>query len=215
MTFQKTDRRMWVQIVVAIMLFITEAKTTKTHAFILRPTGMTNTLSSMTRNVPSTKKSSTLRHSRAPVLRPLFSTSLCSKKTNSSSETRKKKKRYAVVEYNDDAFGLVFLCGAFVAQDGVFSTTFVLFSAAAAIACRQGKIQFTNQVPAAVAGTSLLVGSVLSQAMQATSASLPDGLVFLKSESALQVELAVCSISILYGFVLSPLLNNNKTEQDR
>jgi hypothetical protein len=119
----------------------------------------------------------------------------------------------AIVEYNDDAFGLVFLSGSFVARDVVFSAIFLLLSALAAIAVRQKKISFSNRIPPLVAGTSLGLATLFTILLSSSSS---DGLVSTggilsdwmgaKSLTAIQVELAVCSISILYGFVVSPLL---------
>ena len=121
-----------------------------------------------------------------------------------------------VLEYNDDAFGLVFLSASFVARDVVFSTIFVLISAAAAIAVRQKTISFSNQLPAVVAGISLGL-SMLLNVLLSSPANLAstEGLLFDwladKSASAMQVELVTCSISIIYGFVLLPLLQNKNS----
>ena len=121
-----------------------------------------------------------------------------------------------VLEYNDDAFGLVFLSASFVARDVVFSTIFVLISAAAAIAVRQKTISFSNQLPAVVAGISLGL-SMLLNVLLSSPANLAstEGLLFDwladKSASAMQVELVTCSISIVYGFVLLPLLQNKNS----
>jgi len=123
-----------------------------------------------------------------------------SKNSNDDSATR-------FVDYNDDAFGLVFLCGSFVAQDAIFATCFLLASAMAATATKQKRILFDNRVPAVVAGVSLVVSSLVSAALQSTSMST---WLSGKNPSALLIELAVCSISILYGFVLDPIWNKRE-----
>ena len=99
-------------------------------------------------------------------------------------------------DYNDDAFGLVFLGGSFAAQDPVFAGTFLVLSAAAAVATRQKLIENPPQLPGVVAGVALVIANLLALLHLAT-----------RSDTALQAELAVCSISILYVFVVQPLLN--------
>lgn len=141
---------------------------------------------------------SAVRHSST--LQPCTSFSLSKMNQNNPS---------SIIDYNDDAFGLVFLCGVFVAQDFVFSICFLLSSATAAIAIRQNKIIFTNHVPAAVAGMSFVVANIFSSVMVHALPSTPSWLS-IKSESAIRLELAVCSISVLYGFVISPVLNKEE-----
>lgn len=211
MTTQKNVyRRRWIHSKLLVnVLAVLMVAATRTQSFILRPvrcqccdyrSSLVQVPSRVTRQVP-------------------FSTILSSNKEDSSSRSDDDSKgtsRYVVVDYNDDAFGLVFLCGSFVAQDVVFSTTFLLFSAVVATACKQGKIQFTSQVPAVVAGLSFLVANLLSliliQNTAATSDNIP-GWLLSKSESALQVEIAVCFISIQYGFIMYPLLNDKEASE--
>jgi hypothetical protein len=118
--------------------------------------------------------------------------------SNSAKGQRDDSAKVQVANYNDDAFGLVFLCGAFVAQDIVFSATFLLGSGVAALLTKQGQISFSNQIPPVVAVCSLVLASICSTFLQDIS------WIPLKSESALQVESIICFLSVLYGFVLSP-----------
>jgi hypothetical protein len=104
-------------------------------------------------------------------------------------------------DYNDDAFGLVFLCGATVAEDAVFSGLFLVLSAVAAIATKQGRLPASNQVPAAVAGLTLLVLPLLSAAL--TGLPYSSTMIGSSNPSARWIELALCSASMLYGFVLA------------
>lgn len=113
-------------------------------------------------------------------------------------------------DYNDDAFGLVFLCGATVAQDAVFSSLFLVLSGVAAIATKQGKLPSNNQVPAAVAGVTLLLTiGILLLAEQGLLAPPLDAIMgdwsnSSKSPSATWIEVALCMASMVYGFVLAP-----------
>ncbi len=105
--------------------------------------------------------------------------------------------------YNDDAFGFVLLIGYATTHDAIFAGTFVLLSAIAAIATRSGKLPATNSVPAAVAGFTYIVNFIIP------SETLYQLLPFIeRPEAALPVdisliELGICSVSILYGLVLS------------
>ncbi len=106
-------------------------------------------------------------------------------------------------DYNDDAFGFVLLVGYVVTHDIIFAGTFVLLSAIAAIATRNGKLPATNSVPAAVAGLTYIVNLILP------SETLYELLPFIeRPDAALPldvslIELGICSVSILYGFVRS------------
>jgi len=105
--------------------------------------------------------------------------------------------------YNDDAFGFVLLVGYVVTHDIIFAGTFVLLSAIAAIATRSGNLPATTSVPAAVAGLTYIVNLVLP------SETLYELLPFIeRPDAALPldvslIELGICSVSILYGLVLS------------
>lgn len=105
--------------------------------------------------------------------------------------------------YNDDAFGFIFLGGYIVTQDTIFTGTFLLMSALAAIATRNGKLPATKVVPAAVAGCTLIVSSIVPKD------KLYEILPFIQNaEPALPydsswLEVGFCSVSMLYGFILS------------
>jgi hypothetical protein len=106
-------------------------------------------------------------------------------------------------DYNDDAFGLVFLCGATVAEDAVFSSLFLVLSAVAAIATKQGKLPSNNQVPAAVAGVTLLLTvGILLNPLDVVLGDWSN--TSSKSPSATWIEVALCMASMVYGFVLAP-----------
>lgn len=199
----------WLQILVILGMLMADART---QAFVLRRSFAGSLLLvSPPPVIENTRQVPGLSLCSQP---PPLSTSLYySSKNDDGNACADTNKRFVVAEYNDDAFGLVFLCGSFVAQDVVFSTTFVLSSAIAAIACRQGKVAFNNQVPAVVAGMSFLVSSLLSAIVAISTSSnnvfvLPDWLMS-KNESAWQIEVAVCTISILYGFIIYPFLRKN------
>lgn len=101
--------------------------------------------------------------------------------------------------YNDDAFGFIFLGGSAAAQDPIFGATFLALSVAAVIATKLQVLPDNKQVPAAVAGFTLLLVPVIS-------AILPDamfGMNMTPGDNARLIELAFCSVSMLYGFVVS------------
>ncbi len=105
--------------------------------------------------------------------------------------------------YNDDAFGFVLLIGYVVTHDVIFAGTFVLLSALAAIATQNGKLPATKSVPAAVAGLTYIVNLLIP------NETLYELLPFIeRPETSLPVdlsliELGICSVSMLYGFLLS------------
>jgi hypothetical protein len=106
--------------------------------------------------------------------------------------------------YNDVAFGFVFLGAITAAQDYVFSGLFMILSAVAAIATQQGKLPASNQVPAAVAGFTLISLPALTAILD----RLPLGeeirmLQQSTNPSAPWIELALCSVSMAYGFVFA------------
>jgi hypothetical protein len=101
--------------------------------------------------------------------------------------------------YNDDAFGLVFLGGAFAAQDAVFSTVFLTLSAIAALATQQNILPANNQVPAAVAGVTLLLTPTSTTLLLGGLNNLPEA----GNPSASTFEVGLCVASMAYGFVLS------------
>jgi hypothetical protein len=108
-------------------------------------------------------------------------------------------------EYNDDAFGLVFLCGAFVAKDAIFATTFLLLSAAAATSLRNDLFAKTSSIdtkyllPSIVAGISLVTTLLLHDTLiSILPISLP-----VENPQATIIEVGVCTISLVYGIIRS------------
>jgi hypothetical protein len=128
--------------------------------------------------------------------------------TNAAPRRRKASIQYNTKKesnYNDDAFGFIFLGGSAAAQDPVFGATFLALSVAAVIATKLEVFPDNNkQVPAAVAGFTLMLVPVIS-------GILPEqvfGMNIIPGESARLIELAFCSVSMLYGFVFSSQQKN-------
>ncbi|VEU36010.1 unnamed protein product [Pseudo-nitzschia multistriata] len=112
--------------------------------------------------------------------------------------------------YNDDAFGFIFLGGFAVTQDPFFAGTFVLFSAIAAVATRNGTLPSSRAVPAAVAGFTLIASLLLPTdqlyslfALERPELSLPADVSVIKA--------GFCTVSMLYGFLLSSTEQNENT----
>lgn len=118
-----------------------------------------------------------------------------------TSSLRAEQKR-GETEYIDDCFGLIFLSGSFVAQDAVFSATFVALSAVALVATRANRIvlqEVTPErqrrvVPAVVAAATLVLTPVLEILVAPVYAQDLD-------DKARLIELAVCTVSVAYGFL--------------
>jgi hypothetical protein len=122
--------------------------------------------------------------------------------------------------YNDDAFGFVFLGGLVLTQDPLFAGTFLLFSAFAAIATRQAVVPANNAVPAAVAGCTLLWTLVVREMVpeEVTNNALlvltfshhaiGDGGVQTATRginvdaSSAWIQVGLCTVSMIYGFFL-------------
>ena len=109
-------------------------------------------------------------------------------------------------DYNDDAFGFVFLGGYVLTRDVFFSGTFLVLSAVAAIGTRAGRLPSTRAVPASVAGATLVVLSLLHPFYEPLCDLLP--FVERPESSVLPldpstIQLGLCTVSMLYGFVLS------------
>ena len=110
-------------------------------------------------------------------------------------------------DYIDDCFGLIFLSSSFLAHDTIFSVTFVALSAVALVLTRANQIPWPHEQPtlsrerqrragpAVVAATTLLVTPVLEILIQ--SVYTQD----LLDDRARLLELAVCAVSVLYGFL--------------
>jgi hypothetical protein len=74
-----------------------------------------------------------------------------------SKLTDDEKNYSSQLEYNDDAFGLIFLSSFVVEHDNSFAATFGILSAFAAIFVRQRILQSTPLIPGLVALATLLV----------------------------------------------------------
>ena len=110
-------------------------------------------------------------------------------------------------DYNDDAFGFVFLGGFIVTRDPFFAGTFLLLSTLAAIATRNGSLPATKAVPAAVAGCTLIVALILPKEQLY---ELLQPFIEKTTESSLSfpvdsswIQVGLCTVSMLYGFLLS------------
>lgn len=109
--------------------------------------------------------------------------------------------------YNDDAFGFIFLGGSAAAQDPIFGAVFLTLSVAAVIGTKLEQLPANKQVPASVAGLTLLVVPVISAFVPPTvfGTSMVPG-----DDNARLIELAFCSVSMLYGFVFSSMGGENE-----
>ena len=106
--------------------------------------------------------------------------------------------------YNDDAFGFIFLGGSAAAQDPLFGATFFTLSVTALIATKLDALPANKQVPAAVAGFTLLTVPVLSNILPETMFDVS----MVPGDNARLIELAFCTVSLLYGFVFSASKQN-------
>jgi len=107
-------------------------------------------------------------------------------------------------EYNDDAFGFVFLGGFLITQDPIFAGIFLLLSAVAAIATRNGKLPATNAVPAGVAGCTLIVNLMIPKdKLYELLPIIEMGEPSLPLDSSL-IEIGICTVSMIYGLILFP-----------
>lgn len=102
-------------------------------------------------------------------------------------------------DYNDDAFGFVFLGGAIIARDPIFAGCFVVLSAIGAIATRNGTLSPSNKkVPAVVAASTLIV-AILLQKLGIAAAVAPTAIATEIPPDARIVEIGLCSVSIAYA----------------
>jgi hypothetical protein len=103
--------------------------------------------------------------------------------------------------YNDDCFGLIFLSGLAVTNDAIFAGTFLTLSLSAALATSLGKLPASSRkIPAAVAGFTLLATPVMKTVLpRIISIGVEDSLSCSRS----WIEVAVCFVSLFYGFKYS------------
>jgi hypothetical protein len=120
---------------------------------------------------------------------------------HSSSNDDDKNKHSRNGAYNDDCFGLIFLSGLSVTNDSIFAGTFLTLSSLAAVATSLGKLPASSRkIPAAVAGFTLLATPVMKTVLpRIIIISVDDSL----SGSRSWIEVAVCFVSLFYGFIFS------------
>lgn len=98
--------------------------------------------------------------------------------------------------YNDNAFGFVFLGGSAISQDAVFAAVFLILSAVAALLTNLQLLPSTRRVPAAVAGCTLLVAPIASALLPLTLF----GISAVPVDNARIIQVFFCSVSMAYGF---------------
>lgn len=135
---------------------------------------------------------------RALVCKSSRKIDLNSRSNDDDDDDKKKDSRGA---YNDDCFGLIFLSGLAVTNDPIFAGTFLTLSSLAALATSLGKLpESSRKIPAAVAGFTLLATPVMKTVLpRIISISVEDS----SSSSRSWIELAVCFVSLFYGFIFS------------
>ena len=108
-------------------------------------------------------------------------------------------------DYNDDAFGFVFLGSLALTQDPVFATIFFTLSAAAAIATRSGQLPATKKVPAAVAGCTLVATMLLRQVASSGQSNLLgyEDLSESLPQNGAWIQAGLCVVSMVYGVVMA------------
>jgi hypothetical protein len=112
------------------------------------------------------------------------------------------KNKHSRGAYNDDCFGLIFLSGLAVTNDPIFAGTFLALSSLAAVATSLGELPASSRkIPAAVAGFTLLATPVMKTVLPRIISinSVEDSL----SGSRSWIEVAVCFVSLFYGFIFS------------
>ena len=108
-------------------------------------------------------------------------------------------------DYNDDAFGFVFLGSLALTQDPIFAGSFFALSAAAAVATRLEWLPASKVVPAAVAGCSLLVAIILREVASNGQDSLLGSAEISSSfsENGAWIQVGLCTVSMIYGFAMA------------
>lgn len=104
--------------------------------------------------------------------------------------------------YNDDAFGLVFLSASLVIRDFSFAGSFMLLSAIAATATNANVAstkKFRPILPGIVAFAALATSKI--EPFAAAAQRLGGDFVAPLDERGSQLELIVCSISLVWGII--------------
>ena len=128
--------------------------------------------------------------------------------SNNNNNDQKTKSK----NYNDDAFGFVFLGCFLVSEDPFFAGIFLIFSTLATIGTQNGILPAKNAVPAAVAGCTLLVSLLIPNEQLYELLPFVDRTFGSSSPSPAQqmgidpslIEVGFCSVSMIYGFFFSP-----------
>lgn len=110
---------------------------------------------------------------------------------------RHSKENESPLNYNDDAFGLIFLGSFAVENDNIFAGTFGILSAVAAILVRKQVLEYRPLMPGIVA-----VGTVLVRTAVTPSELYPNGLT--------QLEVGTCAISLGWSIVQEIQQQNGK-----
>jgi hypothetical protein len=132
---------------------------------------------------------------------PTKTTAIFLSKGNSNNENNKAT---TIKDYNDDAFGFVFLGSLALTQDVVFATVFVLFSAIAAIVTRQQQRRPNDNcsdassstttkttvvlLPAIVAGSTLVLTVILRQVVPDQYDAILENILAASSRSTVSME---------------------------
>lgn len=119
------------------------------------------------------------------------------------------------VYYNDDAFGLVFLSASLVIKDFSFAGAFLLLSAIAASASNANianTVKFLPVIPGIVAFAALAISKV--EPFAETAQSLGGDFVVPIDEQGSQLELILCSISLIWGMIQQVRSDGDKAASD-
>ena len=107
----------------------------------------------------------------------------------------------STVYYNDDAFGLVFLTASLVVRDFSFAAAFLLLSAIAATLSNANvaDIKSTPILPGIIAFAALAASKI--EPFASTARSLGGDFAVPLDEQGSQIELIVCSISLVWCII--------------
>lgn len=92
------------------------------------------------------------------------------------------------VDYNDDAFGLVFLSSFVVEHDNAFAGTFGVLSTVAAILVRSKVIEYRPLIPGIVAVCTVLALTALTPTE-------------LHPDNVTRLQLGVCAVSLAWSII--------------
>ena len=113
------------------------------------------------------------------------------------------------VFYNDDAFGLIFLSASLATRDFGFAAAFLLLSAAAAAAVSVNAFTFHPVVPGVVAFAALALSKL--EIVSSAAQTFGGDFVMPLDENGRNVELGVCSISLIWGILQHICSSSNES----